>query len=56
MILKYYIDSQVCKGIMVGSDLYIESKLQHLPRDDKFDQDTLRVRLTLSKVSEEDMN
>ena len=41
---------------MVGTDLYIESKLQHIPRDDKFDKDTSRVRLTLSKVSEEDKN
>ena len=55
MKLRYYINSEVCKGIEVGNDLYIESQIKHLGKADRVDQpDTERMSLTFSKVSEED--
>ena len=32
MTVKYYIDSEVCRGIEVGSDLYIEREFKSLER------------------------
>ena len=34
MNIEYYIDSQVCKGIQVENDLYIESELVGLDDED----------------------
>ena len=32
MAVKYYIDSEVCRGIEVGPDLYIEREYKSLER------------------------
>ena len=50
----YYIDSEICKGVQVGDDLYIETELKSLEKDDDIeDRDTTRVELTMYKVSED---
>ena len=55
MFLKYFIDSQVCKGVVVDNDLYIQNQLKHIPSNDMISRDDIkRIELTLSKVSEED--
>ena len=51
---RYYIDSQVCKGVVVGTDLYIESQLKHKKSADSIDrEDMAKVKLTLLNVSKE---
>ena len=55
MFLKYFIDSQVCKGVVVDNDLYIQNQLKHIPANETISRDDIkRIELTLSKVSEED--
>jgi hypothetical protein len=44
MELKFHIDSQVCKGIHVGADLYIEGELRSLEKSEKLaQQDTIQM-------------
>ena len=52
--IMYYIDSEICKGVQVGDDLYIETELKSLEKDDDIeDRDTTRFELTMYKVSED---
>ena len=54
MEIIYYIDSELCKGVQVGDDLYIETELKPLEKDDELeDSDTTRFELTMYKVSED---
>ena len=52
MTLKYYIDSQICRGFFVGEDLYIESEIKSLEDlRDMNEQATSLMQLTVLKVS-----
>ena len=50
MTLKYYIDSQICRGVQVGDDLYIESEIKSLEELDN-SNDLCHMQLILYKVS-----
>ena len=52
MTLKYYIDSQICRGFFVGEDLYIESEIKSLEElKDMNENATSLMQLTVYKVS-----
>ena len=55
MEIIYYIDSEICRGVQIEDDLYIETELRSLEKDDDDleDRDTTRFELTLYKVSED---
>ena len=56
MGIIYYIDSEICQGVQIGDDLYIEAVLKSLEKDDDDDledRDTTRFELTMYKVSED---
>ena len=50
MTLKYYIDSQICRGIQIGDELYIESEIKALEEPDNTN-DLCHMQLILYKVS-----
>ena len=54
MRIKYYIESQVCRGIFLDKDLYIESDLKQAPKTfgkASLQEEICRMDLTLFKVS-----
>ena len=50
--LKFYIESQICRGFFVGEDLYIESSLKSLKDLEELkEESTSLIQLTVFKVS-----
>ena len=53
MTPRYFIDSELCRGIKIGSDLYVEGEIKHIQNTCNISEENIsRVRLTLLKVSE----
>lgn len=56
MTLKYYIDSQLVRGVKIGDDLYIESDILPAEDSENFGEGscTHLMKLILYKVSSSD--
>ena len=54
MEIKYYIDSEICNGVKVEDDLYIEASFASLEKDEVLEgRDTTKMKLSFYKVSEQ---
>ena len=55
MEIKYYIDSEICSGVKVDDDLYIEAEFASLEKDEVLEgRDTTKMKLSFYKVSEQE--
>ena len=55
MEIKYYIDSEICTGVQIDDDLYIEAEFASLEKDEILEgRDTTKMKLSFYKVSEQE--
>ena len=53
MNLLYCINSALCRGVKIGDDLFIETQLNEIDKEDTLKpKNTTRVSLSIYKVSE----